>query len=177
MVISVSRILTAYFSRAGENYFGGKMRFVKVGNTQIAADFIEKLLDTDIYKIEMENPYSENYKTCVKEAVRDLKSGARPQIVNSPKSISNYDTVILAYPNYCGTVPCAVLTFLEKYDFSGKTILPLCTNEGSGLGRSVSDIEKACPGAEVKNGLSLNGSNVAFAKDDIEKWLKANNII
>lgn len=172
----MSRVFTAYFSRAGENYFGGEMRYVKVGNTETAVNFIEQLVNTDVYKIIMETPYSDDYKTCVNEAVRDLKSNARPEIVNPPESLSKYDTVIIAYPNYCGTVPCAVFTFLEKYDFSGKAILPLCTNEGSGIGRSVSDIEKACPGANVKNGLSLNGSKVASAKGDIENWLKSNNI-
>lgn len=164
-------ILTAYFSRAGENYFGGQMRYVKVGNTEIAAAFIEKLVDTDMYKIDMQSPYSEDYKTCANEAVRDLKSAARPEIVDPPESLQGYDTVILAYPNYCGTVPCAVFTFLEKYDFSGKTILPLCTNEGSGMGKSVSDIKNTCPGAKVMNGLAIIGSNVASAEPEIRNWL------
>lgn len=173
----MSRILTAYFSRAGENYFGGAIRTVKVGNTEIAVNFIQKLADTDVYKIEMKTPYSQDYKTCVREAVRDLKSSARPEIIDPPDDIHGYDTVILAYPNYCGTAPCAVFTFIEKYDFTGKAILPLCTNEGSGMGRSVSDIKNSCPAAQVKDGLSLNGSRVASSAQEIENWLKTQNVI
>ena len=90
----MSRILIAYFSRAGENYFGGAIRTVKVGNTEIAANFIQKLTDADVYKIEMKTPYSQDYKTCVSEAVRDLKSSARPEIIDPPEDIHGYDTVI-----------------------------------------------------------------------------------
>lgn len=173
----MSKILTAYFSRAGENYFGGEMRRIKVGNTQVAVNYIKKIADTDVYEIKMKTPYSDDYKTCVNEAVKDLKSNARPQIVNAPESLSDYDTIILAYPNYCGTAPCAVFTFIEKYDLTGKAILPLCTNEGSGMGRSVSDIKNSCPGAQVKDGLSIIGSKVASSEDEIKSWLTAQNII
>ena len=173
----MSRILIAYFSRAGENYFGGAIRTVKVGNTEIAANFIQKLTDADVYKIEMKTPYSQDYKTCVSEAVRDLKSSARPEIIDSPEAIHGYDTVILAYPSYCGTVPCAVFTFLENYDFTGKTILPLCTNEGSGMGKSVSDIQAVCPGAHVADGLSLIGSRVSSSAQVIKNWLETQNVI
>ena len=145
----MSKILTAYFSRAGENYFGGSIKTVTTGNTEIAAGLITECVKTDLFKIEMVHPYSDDYKTCVREAAQDLRSGARPQIIDPPNSIDAYDTVILAYPNYCGTMPAAVFSFLEKYDFSGKKILPLCTNEGSGMGVSVADIKKLCPNAEV----------------------------
>lgn len=173
----MSRILIAYFSRAGENYFGGAIRTVKVGNTEIAVNFIQKLTDADVYKIEMKTPYSQDYKTCVSEAVRDLKSSARPEIIDPPEDIHGYDTVILAYPSYCGTVPCAVFTFLENYDFTGKTILPLCTNEGSGMGKSVSDIQAVCPGAHVADGLSLIGSRVSSSAQVIKNWLETQNVI
>lgn len=173
----MSKILTAYFSRAGENYFGGEMRYVKVGNTEIAVGFISECIETDTFKIEMAHPYSDDYKTCIDEAKKDLKSGARPQLAAWPNSIDEYDTVILAYPNYWGTMPAAVFTFLEEYDFRGKKILPLCTNEGSGMGVSVADIKKLCPNSEVADGLPLNGSRVSSAKPQIEKWLKNENLV
>ena len=94
-----------------------------------------------------------------------------------PESIDEYDTVVLAYPNYWGTMPMAVFTFLEHFDFSGKTILPLCTNEGSGMGSSERDIKKACPGAEVKKGLAITGSAAAGSKSSVERWLKANGLM
>ena len=115
--------------------------------------------------------------TCIDEAKRDLRSNARPELVSYPESTDEYDTVILAYPNYWGTFPMAVATFLEKYDLSGKTILPLCTNEGSGMGSSERDIAKSAPGATVKKGLSITGSRAAESKEAVRKWLRSNGVI
>ena len=137
----MSKTLIAYFSRADENYFGGAMRYIKVGNTEIAVGKIRELIDADTFKIEMKEPYSPVYMTCIDEAKKDLRAKARPALVSMPDSVDAYDTVILAYPNYWGTMPMAVFTFLENFDFSGKTILPLCTNEGSGMGGSERDIK------------------------------------
>ena len=125
----------------------------------------------------MKNPYSPVYMTCIEEAKKDLRAKARPELVSVPGSIDEYDTVILAYPNYWGTMPMAVYTFLESFDFSGKTILPLCTNEGSGMGSSEREIKKTCPGAEVKKGLPITGSAAANSKNSVERWLKANGMI
>ena len=172
----MSKTLIAYFSRADENYFGGSMRYIEVGNTEVAVGKIRELIDADVFKIEMVKPYSKAYMTCIEEAKADLRAKARPDLVSMPESIDEYDTIILAYPNYWGTMPMAVFTFLEKFDFSGKTFLPLCTNEGSGMGGSERDIAKVCPGARVANGLSISGSSVAGSKPQIEKWLKSNGL-
>ncbi len=123
----MAKTLIAYFSRADENYFGGAMRYVKVGNTEIVVNDMKEMIDADTFKIEMKNPYSPVYMTCIDEAKKDLKENARPELVSFPDSIDGYDTIVLAYPNYWGTMPMAVFTFLDKFDFSGKTILPLCT--------------------------------------------------
>ena len=173
----MAKTLIAFFSRADENYFGGAMRYVKVGNTEIVAGIIKELIPADTFKIEMKDPYSPVYMTCIEEAKKDLRAKARPELVSMPESIDEYDTVILAYPNYWGTMPMAVFTFLEKFDFSGKTILPLCTNEGSGMGGSERDIRKACPGATVKKGLPITGSAAANSKSSVERWLKANGLM
>jgi len=173
----MAKTLIAFFSRADENYFGGAMRYVKVGNTEIVAGIIKELIPADTFKIEMKNPYSPVYMTCIEEAKKDLRAKARPELVSMPASIDEYDTVILAYPNYWGTMPMAVYTFLENFDFTGKTILPLCTNEGSGMGSSEREIRKTCPGADVKRGLPVTGSTAANSKSSVERWLKANGMI
>ncbi|MBQ6333422.1 MAG: flavodoxin [Clostridia bacterium] len=173
----MAKTLIAFFSRADENYFGGAMRYIEIGNTEIAVQMINEIIGADVFKIEMKMPYAKEYMTCINEAKADLQKKARPQLVTIPDSIDGYDTVILGYPNYWGTMPMAVFTFLEAFDFSGKTILPLCTNEGSGMGVSERDIRKACPGAVLKLGLPLNGSRISSAKPQIEKWLKANGLI
>ena len=173
----MAKTLIAFFSRADENYFGGAMRYVKVGNTEIVAGIIKELIPADTFKIEMKNPYSPVYMTCIEEAKKDLRAKARPELVSMPASIDEYDTVILAYPNYWGTMPMAVYTFLENFDFTGKTILPLCTNEGSGMGSSEREIRKTCPGADVKRGLPVTGSTAANSKSSVERWLKANGMV
>ena len=176
-VIEMARTLIAFFSRADENYFGGAMRYVKVGNTEIVCNIMKELIPADSFKIEMKNPYSPVYMTCIEEAKKDLRAKARPELVSIPESIDEYDTIVLAYPNYWGTMPMAVFTFLEQFDFSGKTILPLCTNEGSGMGGSERDIKRACSGATVKKGLSITGSQAANSKSSLQRWLKANGLL
>ena len=173
----MAKTLIAFFSRADENYFGGAMRYVKVGNTEIVVGLMKELIQADSFKIEMKNPYSPVYMTCIDEAKKDLRAGARPELVSMPESIDEYDTIVLAYPNYWGTMPMAVFTFLEAFDFTGKTILPLCTNEGSGMGSSERDIKKYAPGAELKKGLSITGSQAANAKGSIQRWLSAAGLI
>lgn len=173
----MAKTLIAFFSRADENYFGGAMRYVKVGNTEIVAGIMKDLISADTFKIEMKDPYSPVYMTCIEEAKKDLRAKARPELVSMPESIDEYDTVILAYPNYWGTMPMAVYTFLEHFDFTGKTILPLCTNEGSGMGSSEREIKKTCPGADVKKGLPITGSEAANSKTSVERWLKANGVM
>ena len=144
----MTKTLIAFFSRADENYFGGAMRYVKTGNTEIVAGIIRDLTGADTFKIEMKNPYSPVYMTCIDEAKKDLRENARPELTSYIDSIDGYDTIILGYPNYWGTIPMAVATFLERYNFDGKTILPLCTNEGSGMGSSERDVKKYAKGCD-----------------------------
>ena len=86
--------------------------------------------------------------------------------------MDQYDTIILGYPNWWNTFPMAVFTFLETYDFTGKTILPFCTHEGSGLGISVGDIKRCCPTATVGKGLAIQGGNVKNATGMLKSWLQ-----
>ena len=173
----MAKTLIAFFSRADENYFGGATRYVKVGNTEIVCDIMKDMIPADSFKIEMKNPYSPVYMTCIEQAKKDLREKTRPALKHMPESIDGYATVILAYPNYWGTVPMAVFTFLEAFDFTGKTILPLCTNEGSGMGNSERDIRKTCPGATVKPGLPITGSQAADSKTSVQKWLDTNGLL
>jgi flavodoxin len=174
---AMAKTLIAFFSRADENYFGGAMRYVKVGNTEVVCGIMERLIGADSFKIEMVNPYSPVYMTCIEQAKKDLRENARPELVSLPESIDAYDTIVLAYPNYWGTMPMAVVSFLEHFDFTGKTILPLCTNEGSGMGSSEGDIKKYAPGAEVRRGLSVTGSLASDSENSVRRWLGANGLM
>lgn len=165
--------LIAYFSRAGENYFNGKIKAVEVGNTQKAAELLREITGADLVRIEPVHAYSDDYKECVAQAREELQKDARPELLNCPDSLDGYDTIYLGYPNYCGTMPMPVFTFLERYDFTGKTVKPFCTNEGSGMGRSEQDIRRLCPGAKVEKGLSIHGGDVDKSEDALRAWSEA----
>ena len=163
--------LIAYYSRANENYTTEGIINISKGNTEIAAEHIQKYTGADIFKIEQENEYSADYKTCTEQAKYDLDNNIRPELKNKLDSLSKYDEIILCYPNFWGTMPMAVFTFLEMYDFSNKIIKPLCTHEGSGFGKSLDDIKSTCPNAIIKTGLALQGSKVSNFPDKINVWL------
>ena len=171
----MAKTLIAFFSRADENYFAGAMRYVKVGNTEVVCNLMKEMIDADVFKIEMKNPYSPVYMTCIEEAKNDLRDKARPELVSYPESIDGYDTVVLAYPNYWGTIPMAVATFLERYDFKGKTIIPFFSHEGSSNGaNALPTVQKLAKGATVrtKDALSIRGGNVAKSEKEVRAWVK-----
>lgn len=170
----MNHILIAYFSRPGENYFGGKIKSVEVGNTEICAKELAKVIEADLFKIEMKEPYSDSYKKCVAQAMKDMTFKKRPALKTLPKSIEQYDAIVLGYPNYCGSMPMPVTTFLTAFDFTGKKLLPFCTNEGSGMGQSEGVIRKLCPTAEMKEGLPVHGSRAAEAGPTLADWVKRN---
>ena len=163
--------LIVFYSRADENYFGGQYRYISVGNTERAAKIIAEKTGADLFKIEQEIPYAADYNTCIEQAKKDKKENARPKIISLPENLDDYDEIYLGYPNYWGTMPMAVYTFLEAYDFNGKKIHPFCTHEGSGLSSSEQDIRKAAKGAEVTKGLAIVGSFVDSANRQIESWV------
>lgn len=163
--------LIAFYSRADENYVSGMLRNLTVGNTEVAAGILQELTDADLFKIEQVQPYAKGYNQCIAQAQEDQERDARPELKAYPESIDAYDTIYLGFPNYWSTMPMAVFTFLEHFDFSGKIIKPFCTHEGSGMGRSEKDIKRLCPNAKVEIGLAIYGSSVSRSRKDFEKWI------
>jgi len=168
----MSKILIAFFSRAGENYFGGVLRRIETGNTEIAAKIIADLTGGKLFKIVPAVSYSKNYAACIEEAKKDLQCRARPKLISLPENLDAYDEIYLGYPNYWGTMPMAVYTFLEAFDFTGKTIHPFCTHEGSGLARTEKDVAETAKGARVTKGLAIKGSAVKDAEQQIKEWCR-----
>ncbi|MDO4304907.1 MAG: flavodoxin [Bacillota bacterium] len=167
----MSKKLIAFYSRADENYVSGMLKMLDVGNTEVAAGIIKELTGADMFKIEQVQAYSKDYNECIAQAQSDQKRDARPELKAYPDSIDDYDTIYLGFPNYWSTMPMAVFTFLEHFDFSGKTIKPFCTHEGSGMGSSERDIKRLCPNAKVEKGIAIYGSSVNHSKGDMEKWV------
>ena len=165
--------LIAYFSRAHENYVSGTLKELAAGNTEVAAGIIGRLTGADLFRIEPVRAYAADYNTCIEEARADRQRNARPALKEYPESIDGYDVIYLGFPNYWGTMPMAVFTFLEHFDFKGKTIRPFCTHEGSGMGASGKDIARLCPGAHVAEGLPVHGGSVATAEPLIRSWIES----
>ena len=163
--------LVVFYSRADENYFGGRYRNVDVGNTEKVAHMIGEATGTKLFKIEQKAPYSPSYKLCTDQAMADKQANARPELVELLDSLEGYDEIYLGYPNYWGDMPMAVYTFLEAFDWTCKTIYPFCTHEGSGLSGTERNITRACKGADVKAGLAIRGSDVDHSKAVVLRWL------
>lgn len=161
-----------YYSRKGENYWNGSIRNLEKGNTEIAAECIQRAVGGDLFEVQTVKEYAKDYYACIDEAQKELRAGARPALKALPESFGGYDTVFICYPNWWGTMPMAMFTFLESFDWSGKRVAPLCTNEGSGMGSSERDLAKACRGATLLRGLSVHGAEVAQSERKIADWAK-----
>ena len=168
----MEHILIVYYSRKGQNYWAGSIRDLPKGNTEIVAEIIQKAVGGDLFEVDTVKPYSADYTTCTQEAQAELRANARPELKAYPDSLDSYDTIFVGYPNWWGTMPMAMFTFLEHYDLSGKRIIPFCTNEGSGMGGSERDLKKICTGAAVERGLSIRGCEAAKSEKKVSDWAK-----
>jgi flavodoxin len=126
----------------------------------------------DLFHIEAVRAYPEDYTETTEVAQKELRAKARPNLTRHLETLTSYDLIFLGYPNWWGTMPMPVYTFLEKYNFSGKILAPFCTHEGSGLGHSVADIRKMCPQSTVRDGLAIRGGEVKNAHDEVSGWLR-----
>lgn len=164
--------LVVFYSRAGENYFGGQYRSVAVGNTEKVANRIAEAVGGEQFKIQQKEPYAADYQTCIRQAKADQQAKARPELEALPDNLDRYDEIYLGYPNYWGDMPMAVYTFLEAFDWTGKTIYPFCTHEGSGLSGTERKIANTCKGARVADGLAICGSKAEQSEKAVLQWLK-----
>lgn len=169
---SNKKYLIAYYSRKGNNYVGGSIINLPVGNTEVIAKKIQALVEGDLFHIDTVKAYPVDYIETTNVAKAELRNNARPEIKGFVDNMDDYDTIYLGYPNWWGTFPMAVFSFLESYDFSGKTIIPFCTHEGSGLGHSDNDIKKSCPDATVLAGIAIRGVNVNDTDAIVRDWIR-----
>lgn len=157
---SAPRILVAFFS--------------KTNNTRSVAEHVHSRVGGEIFHVAPRTPYPQDYRETTRIARAELDNNERPELAASisPEDMRNYDVIFLGYPNWWGTIPMAMFTFLEQYDLSGKTVIPFCTHEGSGLGRGPGDIGRIAPGATLRQGLAIRGSSASRAQNDIDNWLR-----
>lgn len=164
------KILIAYFSRAGENYNVGN---VEQGNTELMAENISEITGGDLFKIEPVEPYPESYSEMLEVAQEEERVDARPQINNNIENFDEYDIIFIGYPIWNGDMPKILYTFLESYDFSGKTVIPFNTHEGSGSSGTYNTIESEVDDATVLDGLAIRGSDAReeSSKETIQNWI------
>ena len=151
------KILVAYFSWSG--------------NTKAVAEEIHKQVGGDIVEIVPATPYSETYSVTVAKAKAEQAAGARPAISTKIADFDKYDVVFLGYPNWWGSFPMPVATFVETYKLDGKTVAPFFTHGGGGEQRCLSDLQKLTPNAKFTQDLVLSGSSAKNAQGQIKSWL------
>lgn len=176
-----SNILIAYFSvpedidTEGMDADAGASVVVKdnqvMGNLEYMAGIIQQTTGGDLFRIETAEEYPLDHEPLVDQAAEEQEEEARPQLASQLENADQYDTILLGYPNWWGDMPMPLYTFLEAYDFSGKTIIPFTAHGGSGFSNTVNTIAELQPGAEVsEDGLSISRSAVADAEDEITSW-------
>lgn len=156
------KILIAYFSWGG--------------NTKGVAEEIQRQTGADLFEITLVNPYSSDYNTVLDEAQRDQNAQARPELATHVENMEEYDVVMLGYPNWWASIPMPIASFLEEYDFSGKTILPFCSHGGGRFGQSLTAIAKLAPNASMGEALSIHYSGGSTLSNDVTDWLSSNEI-
>ncbi len=159
-----------YFSRADENYFGGSLRYIEKGNTEVIAEYIQDLTGADIFKVEPLVPYSKDYYECIEEAKIRTEKHDAPIKKNIP-DISSYEVIYVGAPIYWGVMPEELFTALNGLNYDGKIIRPFTTHEGSGLSGVPMQLNEICKGADVLKGLAISGSRVNSSKSIVESWI------
>lgn len=165
------KTLVVYFSKAGENYAVGN---IKKGNTGIIAEMIAEETDGELFQVEPIKDYPNDYTECTEVAQQELNSKARPAIKDDT-DVESFDVVYIGYPIWWDDMPMPLYTFIEKHNWQGKTVVPFCTHEGSGLGCTEGKLEKACEGSTVLKGLAVRGATAQNSQEQalkaVERWL------
>lgn len=157
------KILVSYFSWSG--------------NTEKAAKHIAEKVKGDLFDIEPVNKYSADYDECVRAAREERRTHARPELAQKVSNFEEYDIIFIGYPIWCSDMPMPVYTFLESYDFNGKTVIPFVTHGSSGESGTSDIIRNKLSDATVLKYISMYGRDVDSFYDEIDSWLKDIGII
>ena len=165
--------LVVVFSHAGENYSVG---VIEEGNTMKMARIIAEQTGADLFELVPVVPYPTSYDECLDVATEEQRTDARPEYEGEIENWDQYDTVFIGYPIWWGEIPNIVYTFMDSYDFTGKTVIPFNTHEGSGQSHTQRDIEVLLTNATVLKGHAIRGSKAQNDPDgtkaDVTSWLK-----
>lgn len=175
------KILIAYFSKGGENLVDDEIVDIgEMGNTKRVAKMLQEKLsfldiEADLFEIDPLIPYPFSYKECNERARQEKVDGAKPLIADGPTKFDFYDIVFLGYPNWWGTIPAPVATFLSTHNFEGKTIVPFVTHGGQIFLYSLDAIKAEAPKANLVQGFAIAASYLGTSEDIITDWLVEHN--
>ena len=141
------------------------------GNTEQLAQMIQAETGGRLFEIAPATPYTEDYNTLLDVAQQEQADNARPELAGQVENWDSYDTVFVGYPDWWSDAPMLIYSFLESYDWEGKTLIPFCTSGGSGFGRSLDNLPASAPSATILEGFHVNGSSVDGATEDVAAWL------
>ena len=182
--VSDGNILIAYFSvpeTDGVDTVAGARRVVVdgevLGNNQYIAQLIQQETGGELFRIETVQEYPGSHDPLLEFAYNEKADDARPELSTHIENLESYDTIFLGYPNWNADLPMPLYTFLEEYDFSGKTIIPFTTHGGSGFSGTISTISELQPDASViEDGLSISRNSVPDAQSDVADWIEGLNL-
>jgi len=169
--VSSKKILIVYLSRTN--------------NTKAIAEIIHGEMGGKLVALELQKPYPENYRQTVQQVVRENETGYLPPLKTRIDSIEKYDIVFVGFPTWDMKMPPPVKSFLNQYNFKGKTVIPFNTNAGYGVGSGFETVKQLCPGSNVLEGfsttggierdgvyLAIKGDKAAQAQEEVRKWLR-----
>ncbi|MBR4469781.1 MAG: hypothetical protein IKS54_00505 [Erysipelotrichaceae bacterium] len=166
------KTLVAYFSHIGENLQDNEIVVLEKGNTEVVAEKIAELTSGDLYKIEEEEPYPFKYDDCLRRSRREDENNEHPALKGGVRlNMDEYDTIYIGFPIWYRTYPRAIASFLDAYDFSGKTIRPFCTNDEGTFGISLLEMQGALKGANITDGLAIRGVKVYESDERIKAYV------
>lgn len=177
-----SNILIVYFSRWGNTDYPDDVdastsasividENERYGTTEYVANIIQQTVGGDLHRIETVTPYTTDFDELRDVNHQEMDQGFLPELKESNLDIAGYDTVFIGYPVWATGVPQAVISFLNEYDLSGKTVIPFCTHDGYGAGNSYQDIAEASHAAVSLNGIAIDADDVPDSADSVAQWL------
>ena len=143
------------------------------GNTEAVAGMLQSETGGELFEIAPAEAYTEDYDALLDIARDEQSSGARPTLANTVDNWEDYDVVFVGFPNWWSDAPMAVYTFLESYDWTGKTLVPFNTSSSGGFGRSLDGIAESAAGATIPEGIALTEGELADAQNAVTEWLAA----
>ena len=146
------------------------------GNTEQMAKMIQAETGGELFEITPATPYTDDYDTLLDVAQQEQAEDARPELTNRVENWDSYAVVFVGYPSWWGDAPMLIYSFLESYDWEGKTLIPFCTSGGSAFGRSLNKLSDSASGATILEGLHVPGSRVEAAREDISAWIDGLNL-